>query len=915
MSTQSTGNSEETRLIFESVVPAVTGEENDNDTLFITDDGTETGNILEMWKFDIETQSWYKIPNPICETLDYTIIDDTRPISRWADAGLRIKWESNITLTPSNVVGDIVTTDQAFFEMPNGDKIPLKVTVERRTTGPWNIFIGANWGMSNTPWSADYQITVEILPDCFGNTFDGALMSIIPTSVWGGEALLFSQPYPIEEYIRWPWAPALTLPYVWFWNNNNNNNTSALWFWVSDVISFRANWQNRISSNISVWLRTIPWYKEYDVCEILDFSKKYTDRAIENIQDQDTFGTVTQPTENLTTTNEIDITPDDFYIAFPDGTTWASPKCPEEMTRAQLRALRTAWGLSTDCHYVITNPNAQGTLTAQEIILHAVNANTLSMQAGILTSHDVLAWNGTYDIDADDVLEVTDNLGNQVISNASIINFPFGIAAVNGNTVNNKSNVLYTSGNFIDNVVESDATVSVTWNVQRNHFESQSNTTVSAWDFIENRVGWDATVVTSTTGDVDGNTFGSLSLSNISGTGNFDNNEVGTDATITITSWTTVNSKFEQLSNYTQTWGILRESTLGQDADLTISVADNYENVFGASTIFRQVGTGYVRYSTIEGTTTWTNGNTNVSNVTAYTSTVNTTGSTGTISNSTLNRMYGINLQNIPSLTITDSTISNYATIQTNASARIYIYRSTITDGARFLCGAGSRIDMSYTNINTFWYVQTTVSGSELYVNYSNIGGYSYIRNLTPNTHRVERTRVQNSSNIRFEGTALNCRAYYSTVDSWGTLYFNGTSNACYAYYCTIDSFGQMYFTNSVNARFYYNSVSSFSYIRSTGATATHYAYYCNATARGYIQFLNSTGRFYACNANSQSILEKRGIGGNIYYSNFSAYFYAYITRTGGTNTGLFGMGRRSAVVTTPVLVAPYATGSAWSNF
>lgn len=606
--------------------------------------------------------------------------------------------------------------------------------------------------------------------------------------------------------------------------------------------------------------------------------------------------------------------------------------CPAPMTRADLIALRNAGNLNKDCHYVITNPSADGNLDVQEIILHSVNSNTLGMGVSILTSHDTLAWEGIYDIDANNVIEVTDNLENKVISNASILTFPFGVSTVtdnivdhssltyvsgtvNGNTILNRSNVTVNSSSFINNIVDTDATVVSEGNTQRNHFEANSNTTINSGDFLGNKVGNDSTIVSSSSLDVDGNTFGNNSNATISGASNIDNNVIDTDATITVSGGSLVQCKIGQLSGYIQSGGILRESTVGQDADVTIISGDNYENVFGNSTIYRQVGTGYIRYSTIEGTTTWTNGNTNVSNVKSYTSTINTTGSTGAISNSTLNRAYGVNLQDIPSLTITDSTISNYATIQTNGSARIYIYRSTVTDGARFLCGAGSRIYMNYTNINSFGYVQTTVSGSELYVNYSNIGGYSYVRNLTANSHRVERSRVQNSSNIRFEGTSSGCRAYYTTVDSGAALYFNGTSTNCYSYYNTLDSLAQMYFTNSVNARFYYNSASSYSYIRSIGATATHYAYYCNATARGYIQFLNSTGRFYACNVSGQSILEKRGLGGNIYYSNFTAYFYAYITRTGGTSTGLFGQGRRTQTITNPVGIAPYAVGSAWLNF
>ena len=845
MSNQSTGNSEETRLIFDSVVPVVTWEENDNDTLFITDNWLPTGTITETWKFDIETQTWYKIPNPICETLDYTIIDDTRPISRWADAGLRIKWESNITLTPSNVVGAIVTTDQAFFEMPNGDKIPLKVTVERRTTGPWNIFIGANWGMSNTPWSADYQITVEILPDCFGNTFDGALMSIIPTSVWGGEALIFSQPYPIEEYIRWPWAPALTLPYVWFWNNNNNNNTSALWFWVSDVISFRANWQNRISSNISVWLRTIPWYKEYDVCEILDFSKDYTDRAIENIQDQDTFGTVANNTwVNFTTTNGADVDPWEDFIQMPDWTTWATQKCPEEMTRAQLIALRNTGNLSKDCHYVITDPEPNGTLLLEKVLIHAVDENTLS-GCYLKTAHDNIAWQGFYDIDSNDVLEVTDNLENHVKENASIVSFPFGVATVNDNNVDGGI-LSYTAGTVTNCVIES-------------------------------------------------------------------------GGRINMTSGTVVNTKVWQLSTLNMIAWILRETNIGQDSDITIRNADNYENTIGNSVVFNQVGTGYIRYSTFEGTTTWTNWDTNLSNVKSYVWTTNTTGSSGTISNSQFTRHLGNNLQNITSLTITDCSFSGYVQLSANNAARLYLYRSNFTSGARILVSNGSRIDASYTTVSDYGYLQSTQAWGFLRANYCNVSSLWYITNITTNTNYAERCDVSSQANIRFDWNAANCRVYYTDVHSGSVVYHTGNSTSCYIYYCSAESSGQIYTTDSTNARIYYSNADARGRIISSGNTTIHYIYYCNATSNGLIYEINNTGsvRMYSVNSSSQSIarVQNSTSAWNLYYSDFDSYFYAYITfTTTGTRSGYFGKWRRTETVTNPTKQVPVLSSAYFTN-
>ena len=421
--------------------------------------------------------------------------------------------------------------------------------------------------------------------------------------------------------------------------------------------------------------------------------------------------------------------------------------------------------------------------------------------------------------------------------------------------------------------------------MDRNHFESFSNTTVESGDFRENRVESDATVNSSTTGDVENNHFSSLSITNVTGNADVD--------TVTI----------KQNSNLTISGGSLSDTSIQEDAQVTLRNGSNYENVFGASTIFNQVGTGYIRYSTIEGTTTWTNGDTNVSNVHSYVATVNTTGSTGTISNSTFSRAYMQNLQNIPSLTITDSTVTDYGTVQTNGATRIYLYRSHVKSGGRILASANSRIDSSYSTVSDFGYIQSTGNGGVLTSNYCTINGYGYIRNTTTNTHIAQRCDVSSNGNIRFDGTSSNCRVYYSSVSGGASIYHSGTSSACYIYNSNADSLGQIYTQNSTNARIYYCAATAFGYIRSLNCTSgTHYMYYCNGTARGYVQMNNAGGRMYAVNASSQSIVEKRGAAGNIYYSNFDAYYYAYITRTGGTSSGLFGQGRRTRTVTDPVV-------------
>ena len=596
----------------------------------------------------------------------------------------------------------------------------------------------------------------------------------------------------------------------------------------------------------------------------------------------------------------------------------ASVSCVDfEGTRAAILALRNASSLEPQCHYIITDYN-RGTIGAVEIMLHATSVNELSMTAMFNVSCDNDSWSGRYDISANRIQEMRDNIGNVVIGDAAVDAFPWCVAAVAENYVL-ESTVNYTAGNFDDNELTTNATVTINGgNVYRNSFAKQSNTTINSGDFRENDVDSDATVVSSTTGDVDNNHFLNLSNSAISGTSNLDNSVIETDGNLALTGGNVATVKIGENGNLTMSGGTLSDTKIGEDAEVTIISGSNYENVFGNSTIYRQVGTGYIRYSTIEGTTGWTNGNTNISNVQSYVSTINTTGSTGSIFNSQFNRALLTAMQNVPSLTITDSKIGEAATVAINNAERFYFYRGSIKDGSRILISAGSRIDASYTHLNAYSYLQSTQDGGFLTANYCKLSGVGYIRNTTVNTHRAERCNVTSQASIRFDGDADNGRIYYSSASSGASIYQTTGSVGCYMYYCDASGLGQIYTQNSTNARIYYTNASSRGYIRSLNNTATHYMYYCDASASGYVQTNSNTGaaRMYAVKASSQSIVELRNSpASNLYYSNFDAYFYAYVTKTGGTSTGLFGMGRRTATVTQPTVVTPFFTGSAISNF
>lgn len=583
-----------------------------------------------------------------------------------------------------------------------------------------------------------------------------------------------------------------------------------------------------------------------------------------------------------------------------NGTAWViipTVACQIETTRAAVIALRNSGQLEKDCHYVINDPNVNGTLLLDKVLVHAVDESTLS-GCYLFTQNDNTAWNGAYDIDTDRVEYVYDHRRrNKIESYNSVISFPYSCTSCYDNQIKDTP-ITYTSGSFYENVIDNASQLVVGGtSFYANKIGPQSNVNVTGGRFHRNNIQTDATINQSN-GTINELTAKGSSITTMSSTGTIGQLTIGENSNLTVSAT-----------------GSLTDSDIGQDAEVTLISATNYENVFGASTIYRQVGTGYIRYSTIEGTTSFINGNTNVSNVRSYVSTINTTGSTGTLSNTDFNRAYAVNMQNIASLTITDSSIKDYASVSANNAARLYFYRGSAKDGSRILISTGSRIDASYTHLNSYAYLQSTGNGGVLTANYCIISSSGYIRNTTTNSNRADRVNISSSGNVRFDGTASDCRVYYSSASDGASIYHTGASNSSYIYYCTANGLGQIYTQGSVNARIYYSTATSRGYVRSLNVPATHYIYYSNASASGYIQFNNATaGRIYGCNVDSQSILEKRGAT-NVYYSSFSAYYYAYITRTAGTSSGLFGMGRRTHTITNPATVAPYNTGAAWQNF
>lgn len=377
--------------------------------------------------------------------------------------------------------------------------------------------------------------------------------------------------------------------------------------------------------------------------------------------------------------------------------------------------------------------------------------------------------------------------------------------------------------------------------------------------------------------------------------GVFRENFIGGGTTVT-TSGTVDQNRFAQNALVNISGGIFSQNTVENDANVTIVSGTNIHNSFESSTTYRQVGTGFVRYSELGGNSTVINGNTNITDSRMYDTDFNTTGSTGSITANSFHNTSLTNLQNIPNLVVQGCSFQSRSQVSANGAARLRLYRCNGDGGGRFLVSASREMNCSYCDVKSYGYIQTT--NGIFTINYSSATNLGYISHQSTGTNTVDRSHASTQGNIRFLNSVTGGRIYYSETSSGGTIYQSGTSTNCYHYYCNAASLGQMYVENSVDARHYYCSASDYGYVRAYGNnTGQSIMYYSKAFARGFIEHLNITARqrFYSINASSQGIIRQTGgAAGNTYYSGVTAYYYLFLTTSGVTRFGLFGRGRQT---------------------
>lgn len=207
-----------------------------------------------------------------CENLDYSTVAFNTPLSTaLANYTAVLKADATITLTPANVVAATASSDEAYFELQDGRRVPVKITVTRRAQSGGSIIINTTGGVFKGAGDGNLDVEVIFPNDCFGNeaSFEVALLA---SSILSSERLTFYDENPVTGYIQGAGGSpniTATLPYVGFWNNNNNNAFSAFSFDATNKLRFGMDGNAGAGGAARLFLLNQPDLREYSPCEML----------------------------------------------------------------------------------------------------------------------------------------------------------------------------------------------------------------------------------------------------------------------------------------------------------------------------------------------------------------------------------------------------------------------------------------------------------------------------------------------------------------------------------------------------------------------------------------------------------------------------------------------------------------------
>lgn len=113
-------------------------------------------------------------------------------------------------------------------------------------------------------------------------------------------------------------------------------------------------------------------------------------------------------------------------------------------TRAAILGLSGSY--NTKCHYIVTDYADGNRLNGVSILLHAVDADSLSKNVSVLTPYDSEAWVGEYTIASNEITKLQDRIGNVVHGPQAVQRFDWGNIRFSDNKILDNAVLLTTIG-------------------------------------------------------------------------------------------------------------------------------------------------------------------------------------------------------------------------------------------------------------------------------------------------------------------------------------------------------------------------------------------------------------------------------------------------------------------------------------
>ena len=488
-----------------------------------------------------------------------------------------------------------------------------------------------------------------------------------------------------------------------------------------------------------------------------------------------------------------------------------------EVAHADFAGLAMSGALDPEAEYVITGYPA-GTLKAVKIYVRNVHGAFIRQRVDIETSWEPQLLNGLYDTMLNRLVYVEHGRSNiQVSGTDSLESFPWEEQnIVNVHLLSNAAR-LNAVNCFIDDLTIESGVVNV----------------AAGSTLHETHVSKNATV------NVNGATVKKGEVSR---------------GTLNVNGGSLIGFDLKGISTATL--------NVGNHVDLYLT--DSYVN---------QVGAGLIQglYAT---KSAFTVGDVLHEQVTAVSTAINTTGSTGRIYDSTFENPAEVSLWGIGTLDIVATHITSFGWIRGVDADTFILYADELNSTGNLIVSPGKKGEIRWSSLTENASIR--VNEGRFLANFSGVHTNANVSNNTTGTSTLDQSSVSNTSSLHFNGTSDLCQVRYSQVFSGAGVYFQGTSKNCILNHAVVCG-GASYLSvvDSQNVNFNYDHVMAGARITTSSVGhATNTTTIQSCVASGYesqISFSNCSeaGSAYGIEANSTG----RAIFQNL---NFASWLFAF---------------------------------------